>query len=63
MIDLSHETALWLSKTVGLIYLIVLFVAFALHAYWPANRDRFDRAGRSILRDEDVPARDGEGGS
>ncbi len=57
MIDLSHETALWLSKTVGLLYLIFLFVAFGVHAYWPANRARFDRAGRSILGDEDVPAR------
>ena len=62
MFDISHDTALWLSKSLGLFYLIFLSVVFTLHTFWPANRDRFDRAGKSILDDKDVPARGKEEG-
>ena len=57
MIDLSHETLVWFSKSFGLIYLMVLFVGIAAYAYWPSNRERFDEAGKSIFDDEDTPWR------
>ena len=55
MIDLSHDTAVWLSKTVGLFYLMAFFLIAAVYAYWPSKRDTFERAGRSILDDEEGP--------
>lgn len=53
MID--HETALWLSKSFGLFYLIALSVAVVVYAFWPANQAGFDRAARSILDPDDTP--------
>ncbi len=55
MIDLSHDTALWLSKSLGLFYLIFLSVIFTAYAFWPSNRERFDRAKHSLRDDEDGP--------
>lgn len=53
MID--HETALWLSKSFGLFYLIALSVAVVAYAFWPANKAKFDSAARSILDPDDTP--------
>lgn len=55
MIDLSHDTALWLSKTIGLFYMMAFFLIAAVYAYWPSKRDTFERAGRSVLDDESGP--------
>ncbi len=52
---IAHETALWLSKYVGLLYLIAMSVAVLVYAFWPANKATFDAAARSILDDEDQP--------
>lgn len=52
--EIAHETTLWLSKTVGLFYLIALSVAVCVYAYWPSNKQRFDEAARSILTPEDT---------
>lgn len=52
---LTHDTAVWFAKTFGLFYLIALSVAVMVYACRPSNRRRFDRAARSILRDEDEP--------
>jgi cytochrome c oxidase cbb3-type subunit 4 len=46
---IAHETALWLSKSVGLFYLIAMSIAVLVYVFWPANKDRFDEAARSIL--------------
>lgn len=54
---MEHETAVWLSKSLGLFYLIALFLASAAYAFWPSNGKRFERAGKSILDDEDGPCR------
>jgi cytochrome c oxidase cbb3-type subunit 4 len=40
----DHSSLVWLSKTVGLLYLIGLFIVIAAYAYWPANRQHFQRA-------------------
>lgn len=55
MIDLTHDTAVWISKTIGLFYLMAFFLAAAVYAYWPSKRDAFERAGRSVLDDEEGP--------
>ncbi len=53
----DHDTAVWLSKSYGLVYLVALSLGVLLYVYWPANRKRFDQAAESIIRDEDRPWR------
>lgn len=50
---MSHEFALWLSKTVGLFYLLAMSAGVLVYAFWPANKARFDAAARSVLDEED----------
>ena len=50
---IAHETAVWLSKSVGLFYLIAMSVAVVAYVFWPANKDRFDAAAKSILDEDD----------
>jgi cytochrome c oxidase cbb3-type subunit IV len=57
MIDLDHDTLVGFAKSFGLIYLIVLSIGVVIYACWPSNKDRFDRAARSVLDDEDGPWR------
>jgi cytochrome c oxidase cbb3-type subunit 4 len=52
--EVAHETTLWLSKTVGLFYLLALSIGVCVYAYWPSNKKRFDEAARSILHPEDI---------
>jgi cytochrome c oxidase cbb3-type subunit 4 len=52
---ITHDTLVWFSKSFGLLYLIALSVAVVAYAYWPRNRQRFDKAAQSILNDEDHP--------
>ena len=55
--DLDHDTLVWFSKSFGLLYLIGLSVAVVVYAYWPSNKQRFDRAADEIIHDEDKPWR------
>ncbi|MBR0750168.1 cbb3-type cytochrome c oxidase subunit 3 [Bradyrhizobium japonicum] len=55
--DLEHATLVRLSKSFGLFYLIALSIITVVYAYWPSNRKAFDRAAKSILRNEDGPWR------
>ena len=52
---MDHETAVWLSKSYGLFYLIFLSVVVVVYCYWPANKAGFDKAARSILDDDNQP--------
>jgi cytochrome c oxidase cbb3-type subunit 4 len=54
-VDIGHETLVELSKSWGLFYLIALSIAVAVYALWPGNRQRFTRAKKSILEDDDTP--------
>lgn len=53
----DHETLVWFSKSYGLLYLLGLSLAVVLYAYWPSNKDSFDKAATSILESEDKPWR------
>ncbi|MCC8954215.1 cbb3-type cytochrome c oxidase subunit 3 [Bradyrhizobium sp. Pear77] len=53
----EHAFLVGFSKSFGLFYLIALSVAVAIHAMKPSNKQRFDEAARSILRDEAEPWR------
>jgi cytochrome c oxidase cbb3-type subunit 4 len=55
--DFGHGTLVWFSKSFGLFYLIALSITTVVYAYWPSNKKAFDRAAKSVLRDEDGPWR------
>jgi cytochrome c oxidase cbb3-type subunit IV len=55
--DLNHDSLVWLSKSIGLLYLVGLSVVIVAYAYWPSNRQRFERAAEAILEYEDRPWR------
>ena len=50
---MTHEFFLMLSKSWGLFYLIFLFGIAVVYALWPANKEKFDRAAKSIFHDQD----------
>ena len=51
----DHETVVGFSKSFGLFYLIALSIGVLIYAYWPSNRQRFERAATAILEPEDRP--------
>jgi cytochrome c oxidase cbb3-type subunit 4 len=53
--NVAHDFLVGLSKSFGLFYLIAFSVAVLIYTYWPTNKQRFDRAAKSILDDEDTP--------
>lgn len=55
--DGTYEWVVAFSKSFGLFYLIALSIGIAAYAFWPSLGDRFDRAAKSILDDEDGPCR------
>ena len=54
---MDHATLVYLSKSVGLFYLIAMAAVALAYACWPSNRQRFDKAARDIIDDEDEPWR------
>lgn len=57
MIDLDHNTLVAFAKSFGLFYLMALSIGAVVYACWPSNRQRFERAAKSVLDDEDGPWR------
>ena len=55
--SIEHDFLVAFSKSFGLFYLIALSIVVVLFAYWPSNKQRFDRAANAILDDEDKPWR------
>jgi len=53
----AHDTLVWFSKSFGLFYLIALSIGVVVYAYWPSNKETFDKAASAILDDEDRPWR------
>lgn len=46
---MTHDTLVYLSKTVGLIWLMGFFVIVVIRAYSPSRRASHDAAARSVL--------------
>jgi cytochrome c oxidase cbb3-type subunit 4 len=46
LMDITHDTAVWFSKSFGLFYLVTLSIGIVVYAYWPSNKKRFDQARR-----------------
>ena len=55
--DVDHDTLVAFAKSFGLFYLIALSIGTVIFAFWPSNKERFDRAAQSILDDGDRPWR------
>ena len=55
--SIDHDFLVGMSKSFGLFYLIAFSIGVLAYTYWPSNKNRFDRAAQSILRDEDQPWR------
>ena len=55
--DIGHQALVGFSKSFGLFYLVAMACVALLYACWPANKDRFDKAARDIIEDEDKPWR------
>lgn len=53
---MTHDLLLYLSKTVGLIWLMGFFIIVVIRAYSPSRRAAHDAAARSVLQEE----RDGD---
>ncbi len=50
---MTHDLLVYLSKTVGLIWLMGFFVIVVIWAYNPSRRGAYDAAARSILEKQD----------
>jgi len=53
--EIDHDTLVAIAKTFGLFVLMAGFLAAVVYALWPSKKDKFDRAARSVLDDEDGP--------
>ena len=49
---MTHDLLVYLSKTVGLIWLMGFFLIVVIRAYSPSRRKAYDAAARSVLQDE-----------
>ncbi|HEX2842701.1 cbb3-type cytochrome c oxidase subunit 3 [Hyphomicrobium sp.] len=52
---IDHDSFVAFAKSWGLFYLIALSVVVLIYVFWPSNRQRFDRAKKSILDKDDRP--------
>jgi cytochrome c oxidase cbb3-type subunit 4 len=50
---MSHAEVAHLAQTWGLVFLAILFIGAVVYALWPSNREKFKRAAKTPLEDED----------
>lgn len=53
---MTHDTLVYLSKTVGLIWLMGFFLIVLIRTYNPRRRADYERAARSVLNPRDRDA-------
>jgi cytochrome c oxidase cbb3-type subunit 4 len=53
--NISYETALRFAQTWGAVYFALMFIAAFVYAYWPGNRDTFQKAATSLLKEDEAP--------
>ncbi len=59
---MDYETLVMVTQIAGLILFVGLFVAVLIYALWPGNRQRFERASRLPLDQDDRPEQDTQRG-
>ncbi len=45
------------SKEFALVWFFLVFVGILFYAFWPGNKDRFDKAGRMAMEDDTAEER------
>jgi cytochrome c oxidase cbb3-type subunit 4 len=58
---MSYQLVAEISQTTSLLMFIALFVGVLAYAFWPGNRDRFEKAQRNALDLETGKRRQGDG--
>ena len=51
----DYETLTGFSKSWGLFYLLAMTAGVLVYTFWPKNRQKFDSAKTSVLREDDRP--------
>ncbi len=54
---MTYQQATHFAQTWGMALLLLLFVGVVIYALWPGNRDKFNRAAETPLKDEDDDGR------
>jgi cytochrome c oxidase cbb3-type subunit 4 len=49
---MTYHELVQFAGTYGQLYMLALFVAGVAYALWPRNRDKFERAARQVLEDD-----------
>ena len=52
---IEHGLLVLLSKSTGVIYFFLIFLAVVIYVCLPRNKEPFDHAAQSIITDEDKP--------
>jgi cytochrome c oxidase cbb3-type subunit 4 len=50
---MMYETVVTISQTIAMLFFLGLFVAVVAYALWPGNRDKFKRAARLPLENDE----------
>jgi cytochrome c oxidase cbb3-type subunit 4 len=50
---MDYDTLATFSRSWGTVYLMLVFFALCVYALWPRNKDKFDRASRMPLDEDD----------
>jgi cytochrome c oxidase cbb3-type subunit IV len=57
VVQITYQQATHFAQTWGMGLLVILFIGVVVYALWPGNRDKFKRAARSPLENEDDDGR------
>lgn len=49
---MQYEQIAHFASTYGLIYFIILFAGVLAYAFWPKNKEKFDRAAQLPLEED-----------
>ncbi len=49
---MSYETTAAFAQTWGLVYMLILFLGVIAYAFWPGNKEKFERAARLPLQED-----------
>ena len=55
--DIDHYMLVGFAKSYGLFFLIAMAIGVIVYAFWPSNKNSFDKAARDIINDGDEPCR------
>jgi len=50
---MTYETAARIAQQIGTIYFALIFLCAAAYAFWPSNRETFDRAKHAPLNEDE----------